>query len=515
MEQIYTAAGGLPSTQLFAVSWPVALFTAVVGWLLAGYAYRALKKPNASEPPMVNYWIPFIGSMVSFGINPVQFLHKNREIYGDYYTFLMFGRRMTYCLGVDGNNTFFNAKLADANAEEAYASLTVPVFGEGVVYAVPNHVLMDQKRFAKSGLTPDAFRTYVPIIVKEVEDYFARWNKPDGGVGDIHDTMAQCIVNTATHCLMGREIRSMMDETVAKLYEDMDKGFTPLNFLFPSLPLPSYRRRDRAHAKMSMLFRSIIEARRSSDSPPPDDMMTVLMNSYYKDGRRMSETEVTNLLIAMLMAGQHTSSTTTTWAILYLAENPAIVEDLLEEQRKLLGNDLATPMCYEHLRDMKLLDSVVRETLRLRPPIITAMRKVQRPMTIAGGKYVVPAGNYIGSSPALTQLDAAYFKEPLKFEPTRWLNSSHLEDDESNGAFNANDDKSGDTVDYGFGNIKLSGARNPYLPFGAGRHRCIGESFAYVQIKTILATMLRFPDMDFTSLVVLPTKPAQVTYRRR
>ncbi|RKP04381.1 cytochrome P450, partial [Thamnocephalis sphaerospora] len=69
------------------------------------------------------------------------------------------------------------------------------------------------------------------------------------------------------------------------------------------------------------------------------------------------------------------------------------------------------------------------------------------------------------------------------------------------------------------------GARNPYLPFGAGRHRCIGESFAYVQIKTILATLLRtfeisegpkgFPDMDFTSLIVMPTKPAQIRYRRR
>jgi sterol 14-demethylase len=104
----------------------------------------------------------------------------------------------------------------------------------------------------------------------------------------------------------------------------MDKGFTPLNFLFPSLPLPSYRRRDRAHAKMSALFKSIIDERRTSGKQY-DDMMDVLMNSYYKDGRRMSEKEAGNLMIAMLMAGQHTSSTTTTWAVLYLAENPTIV----------------------------------------------------------------------------------------------------------------------------------------------------------------------------------------------
>jgi sterol 14-demethylase len=142
-------------------------------------------------------------------------------------------------------------------------------------------------------------------------------------------------------------------------------------------------------------------------------------------------------------------------------------EELLAEQRKILGDDLSTPIAYEHLRDMTLLDSVVRETLRLRPPIITAMRKVMRPMTVAGGKYIIPAGHYIGSSPALTQLDANYFKNPLKFEPTRWLNSSHIEDE--NTTSSTTDDKSGDNVDYGFGTIKLSGARNPYLPFGAGK----------------------------------------------
>ncbi|RKP07181.1 cytochrome P450, partial [Thamnocephalis sphaerospora] len=410
-----------------------------------------LRKPDPSLPPMVDYWIPFIGSMVTFGINPIKFLQDNRAKYGDHFTFLMFGRRMTYCLGPDGNNTVFNAKLADVSAEEAYASLTVPVFGEGVVYDVPNHVLMDQKRFVKGGFTPDAFRSYVPIIIKEVEDYFARacanpvlatstlscWDKEEG-IGDIHDALAHCIINTATHCLMGKEIRSMMDETVAGLYEDMDKGFTPLNFLFPSLPLPSFRRRDRAHEKMSALFKSIIDERRATGSSP-GDMMDVLMNQHYKDGRPMSDKEAGNLMIALLMAGQHTSSTTTTWAMLYLAANPSIVDDLMKEQRRILGDDLSTPLAFEHLREMKLLDSVVRETLRLRPPILTVIRKVMRPVSVAGGKYKVPEGHYLGASAILTQLDEACFKEAHRFIPARWLNT---EDDEDT-------DSKDDAVDYG------------------------------------------------------------------
>lgn len=58
----------------------------------------------------------------------------------------MFGRKMTYVLGADGNNFFFNASIANVSAEEAYKSLTVPVFGPEVVYDVENAVLMEQKR---------------------------------------------------------------------------------------------------------------------------------------------------------------------------------------------------------------------------------------------------------------------------------------------------------------------------------------------------------------------------------
>jgi sterol 14alpha-demethylase len=59
----------------------------------------------------------------------------------------MFGRRMTFLLGADGNNFALNTcKLKEVSAEEAYKHLTTPVFGEGVVYDVPNHVLMEQKK---------------------------------------------------------------------------------------------------------------------------------------------------------------------------------------------------------------------------------------------------------------------------------------------------------------------------------------------------------------------------------
>jgi sterol 14-demethylase len=78
--------------------------------------------------------------------------------------------------------------------------------------------------------------------------------------------MAELIILTAARTLQGKEVRDNMDSTFAKLYEDLDGGFTPLNFMFPNLPLPSYRRRDKAQKAMSDFYVGIMEKRRAGES---------------------------------------------------------------------------------------------------------------------------------------------------------------------------------------------------------------------------------------------------------
>jgi len=433
----------------------------------------------------------------------------------------MFGRRMTFLLGADGNNFVLNTcKLREVSAEEAYRSLTVPVFGEGVVYDVPNHVLMEQKRFVKHGLSPENLRSYVPMIEKETRDYFKRWidsaaqSGTDGllkGTGELSTAIAELTILTASRCLMGYHIRKYLSETIAELYCDLDKGFTPLNFLFPWLPLETYRKRDEAHVKMRDLFLSIMgkrrekEARRQagevlddSDEEDNSDMMRSLMDSEYRDGRKMTDREVACLMIALLMAGQHTSSTTGTWCLSYLANHPEIRKQLWEEQKVVLGDE-SGPLDYDSLKRMTLLDNCVREALRLKPPIITIMRKVMEPVEY--GDYVIPEGDYISVSPALAQLDEKVWgPDASEFNPHRFTSCPHL------------------TAALGHG------ACSSYLPFGAGRHRCIGEAFAFIQLKTVIATFIQIfadwemngmPKVDYTTLIVMPVKPVDVSFTVR
>jgi sterol 14-demethylase len=77
--------------------------------------------------------------------------------------------------------------------------------------------------------------------------------------------MSELIILTASRTLQGKEVRKSMTTKFAKLYEDLDGGFTPINFMFPNLPLPSYRRRDRAQKEMSDFYLDIMRRRKEGE----------------------------------------------------------------------------------------------------------------------------------------------------------------------------------------------------------------------------------------------------------
>ncbi len=157
---------------------------------------------------------------------------------------------------------------------------------------------------------------------------------------------------------------------------------------------------------------------------------------------------------------------------------------------------------------MTFLDCVLKETLRLHPPIHTVMRKVEKDIEFKG--YTIPEGHFLCGSQAFSQLDPVRFPDPMKFEPSRFIDNT-----EGNGEWSLNNV-----------NLAQKSAKSHFLPFGAGRHRCIGEAFAYIQIKCIISYLIRefkftltlkdgFPKMDYTSLIVVPEANTYLSFERR
>ncbi|CAK5268293.1 unnamed protein product [Mycena citricolor] len=494
---------------------------------------------KASDPPLVFHWFPIIGSAIWYGNDPVGFFQSCQQTYGNVFTFVLLGRKVTVALSAKGSNFVLGGKSIAFNAEEAYKHLTVPVFGKDVVYDIPNERFMQQKKFVKFGLTTENFRAYTGMIEEEVENFlnkdavFSAFQLNDineWGQFDAIKAMAEITILTAARTLQGPEVRAGLDKSFAQLYTDLDGGFQPINFLFPNLPLESYRKRDRAHKKMSEFYIDIIKKRREHPEEAESyDMISSLLDQTYRNGDRIRDHELAHIMIALLMAGQHTSSATLSWTMLHLASEPETANALYQEQVANFGNGDGTfrTMTFEDLRKLPILDSCIRETLRMHPPIHSIMRQVREdvpvPPTLAApskdGVYVVPKDTYVLASPLVAQIDPAIWKESDKWLPSRWSDEHGVAME----ALKTYTDESGEKIDFGFGAVS-KGTDSPYQPFGAGKHRCIGEQFAYLQIGTVLATLIRHlelrlpnpvPGPNYHTLILMPKDPKSIHYRRR
>jgi sterol 14-demethylase len=150
---------------------------------------------------------------------------------------------------------------------------------------------------------------------------------------------------------------------------------------------------------------------------------------------------------------------------------------------------------YQALREIPRLEHAIQEALRLHPPLIILMRKVMHDFHYKG--WTVPAGKLVGVSPALSNRMPECFPEPNRYDPSRYEDGR----DEDRQLF-------------------------AWIPFGAGRHRCVGSAFAMMQLKAIFSDLLRHYDFelpqppetyrnDHSKMVVQLQQPCRARYRRR
>jgi sterol 14-demethylase len=333
-------------------------------------------------------------------------------------------------------------------------------------------------------------RGYAQVIVQEVEQMIADWG--DSGEIDLLEFMKELTIYTSSHCLLGDEFRYELNDEFAKIYHDLEKGVNPLAFVFPYLPLPVFRRRDKARVKLQALVTEII-AKRAQKSEKSEDAFQLLIDASYDDGSRLSAHEITGMLIGTIFAGHHTTAGTAAWTLLELAKRPEHLNRVLKELDQHFGAD--GEVTFQSLREIPILENIIKEVLRLHPPLIFLIRKVMKDFHFKG--YTVKAGKYVCASPRVSHRIAEVFPEPEKFDPDRYLA-----------------DRQEDAQPFS------------WIAFGGGKHKCTGNAFAMLQLKAIFSILLRrytfelidekdYYQDDFTQMVVQPLSPCRVRYIKR
>ncbi|EFC48934.1 obtusifoliol 14alpha-demethylase [Naegleria gruberi] len=473
----------------------IVLALVVAGFLFLVIRYFSSQKGKKSEPPRVPNFLPYFGSFVGFAKNPVGFIIENSKKYGDVFTATILGKEMTFLNHPKILETFFKATDNELSLRDVYKFMR-PVFGAGVVYdADSTERMMEQVKFVSSGLTTARFRVFVDIFEDEVRRRVDVLGKE--GTVNIVELLSDLIIFTASRCLLGDEVREYLSsKNLGKLYHDIDEGISPLSFFYPSLPAG---RRDTARKAIGEIFQELLDKRREEHKKNPErlldeskmDVVDHLLTQKYKDGQELTDVHRIGVLIAGLFAGQHTSSITSSWTLMSVIADKRVLGKVRAEQDEIMGSD--AKLDYEKVMKMDYLEACMKEALRMYPPLIMIMRMARKPRQCE--EFIIPKGNILVVSPSVAGRCTDTFTSPDVFRPERLT-----------------EDKEQDKFKYG------------NVPFGAGRHKCIGENFALLQVKSIISILLRYYDMEYmgnipepsySSLVVGPAPPNMVKYKLR
>lgn len=432
------------------------------------------------------------GHLEEFRTDPIGLMQRVRAECGDVGAFQLASKKVILLTGAEANEFFFRAADEDLDQAQAYPFMT-PIFGKGVVFdASPER---RKEMLHNSALRGDHMKSHAATIEREVRRAIENWG--DDGEIDLLDFFSELTIYTSTACLIGRKFRDQLDSRFADFYHQLERGTDPLCYVDPYLPIESFRVRDEARAGLVALVQEIMNQRIAN--PPTDksdrDMLDVLVSITDDDGNlRFSADEVTGMFISLMFAGHHTSSGTSSWTLIELLRHPQIYAQAQQELDDLYAD--GQEVSFHALRQIPVLENVLKETLRLHPPLIILMRVAQGEFEVAG--HAIHDGDFVAASPAISNRIAEDFPDPEAFDPTRY--DKPREEDVIH--------------------------RWTWIPFGAGRHRCVGAAFATIQIKAIFSVLLREYEFemaqaadsyrnDHSKMVVQLARPARVRYRRR
>ena len=415
------------------------------------------------EPPRVSGDDGGTGHLEELRADPIGLMERVRAECGDVGTFRLADRDVVLLTGPEANEVFFRAPEEDLDQAEAYPFMT-PIFGQGVVFdASPEE---RRKALHNQALRDKFMRGHAETIANEVERMVAQ--APDGGDIDLLDWFAELTIYTSSACLIGKRFREQLDGRFAELYHDLEQGTDAIAYVDPYADIESFHKRDAARVGLVQLVEGIMAER--ATQPPPEkedrDLLDVLMSIKTEDGApQFSADIITGMFISMMFAGHHTTSGTAAWTLIELLRNPDVLAGVVEELDELAAEGLE--VSYQALREMPRLEAAVKEALRLHPPLILLLRMAKVDVEVQG--FRIPAGAMVGASLSVSNRLPEAFPDAERFDPTRYL-----------------EPREEDKRDFS------------YIAFGGGRHKCLGNAFAILQIKAILALLLGQFEFELT-----------------
>ncbi len=388
--------------------------------------------------------------------NPLEFLEGLARDYGDVARFRL-GPVFVYLVNDPELIRTVLVTRADAYHKGRALERARRLLGQGLLTS-EDSVHLRQRRLMQPAFHRERISGYGETMVRYAERAAERWKA--GETLDVHREMVGLTLAIVGKTLFDADVEEEADEIGGALTEVMELFqrllMVPFGELLEKLPLPSTRRFEKARGRLDATIARLIAERRKN---PRDrrDLLTLLIlaQDTEGDGGCMSDVQLRDEAMTIFLAGHETTANALTWTWHLLAQNPEAEARLHEELDRVLGG---RPPAVDDLPRLRYTEMVLSESMRLYPPAWIVGRRAIVEQDLAG--YRIPAGSILLLSQWITQRDARFFPDPLRFDPWRF------------------------TPEAVAARPKFS-----YFPFGGGPRICIGEGFAWMEGVLVLATI--------------------------
>jgi cytochrome P450 len=371
----------------------------------------------------------------------VPFLERCRERYGKRFTMrLLQTPPFVHHSDPEHLREIFTAPPEVLHPGEG-ARILEPVVGANSVILLDERAHLSQRKLMLPAFHGEKMQRLAGLMRDVTEREVERW--PRGEPISLHPRLQALTLEIILRTVFGLDAGERLDAMRDRLTGILQFGARPASMLPMLQRGRSWREFLRGRDEADAMIYETIQERRANGGAERDDVLAMLLEASHEDGSPMSPVELRDELMTLLVAGHETTASELAWAFERLTRTPEVVARLTEE----IDSD----------GDDAYVTATVHETLRRRPVLPNAApRLVMEPVEVGGWRY--EPGVCLIADAYLLHHDPDIYPDPYAFQPERFL-------DEQPGTYT-------------------------WIPFGGGRRRCLGASFAMLEMKIVLRAVL-------------------------
>jgi cytochrome P450 len=414
----------------------------------------------SQEAPPGPKGVPFIGSLIPYLNDRLEFFESCAE-YGDVVRRTIRGKEAYHLFHPD------HIEQVMVHEDEKFLKSS---FGQLDIEQSCGNPVMDprdhpwEKRFRiqNPAFKRDIIDQYVDVIGRITAERTGaiEHDEPMEILPEMKDLVLDITVNT----LFG-EHRVENERRISRAYKAVSDRLNTRQRLVPLwVPTPGNWKVQKEFEFLYDMVQKMIEEARQDDRNS-NSLLSVILAAADREENPVSTKYLKNELLTLMGAAHETTAMALSFMWHLLGKHPDVQTRLAEEAEEVLGDDLPGP---GDLPQLTFNRKVIKETLRLYPPVFASNRETTTDVTFDG--YTIPEGGRIFMPQWVVQRDERWYDDPDEFRPERWDRERTLE-----------------RPDFS------------YFPFSGGPKRCIGRTFAMAELQVVLAIMARDVEMELTS----------------